>query len=166
MTGLGTDEVRVIGVGNPDRGDDALGRLVAARLARRRPPGVRVLEARGEITGLLEALDGARAVVLVDAARAGGAPGSVHRIDAAGGPLPAALFECSTHDFGVAAAVELARALGRLPARCVVLAVEGRSYAHGAPPSPAVARAVPEVEARVLAELEAWRPEPTQETQE
>ena len=54
---------------------------------------------------------------------------------------------------GVADAIELARALGELPVRCVVYAVEGQSFETGAPLSARVEAAVFEVERRVRAEF-------------
>jgi hydrogenase maturation protease len=56
--------------------------------------------------------------------------------------LPAGLFRVSTHRFGLADALELARALGRLPPRVVVYGIEGSRFAPGRPMSPAVAAAV------------------------
>ena len=47
-----------------------------------------------------------------------------------------------THALGLAAVVELARALGRLPERVVVVGVEAERFDHGVPLSPAVAAAV------------------------
>ncbi len=58
----------------------------------------------------------------------------------------------STHSFGVAEAVELARALGRLPARIVVFGIEGRDFAQGEGLSPDVDAAVDEVVRRVTEE--------------
>jgi hydrogenase maturation protease len=135
---------RVIGLGNPDRGDDGAGRAVARWLAGRLPPGVEILERGGEAADLLACLEGAAAVYLVDASALAGAPGRVRRFDAAAAPLPAQSFAFSTHGLGLAEAVELARALGSLPPRCVVYAIEGRDFAPGAPLSPAVAAAVAE----------------------
>ena len=145
----------VIGIGNADRGDDALGLVVARRLRARGLDGVVVLEHDGEATDLIERLRGADAAILVDAALSGGEPGRVHRFDVAARILPAGLFACSTHGFGPAEGIELARVLGQLPRRCVVYAVEGRAYDLGGPLSPRVSAAVPEVERRVLRELEA-----------
>jgi hypothetical protein len=48
----------------------------------------------------------------------------------------------STHAFSVAEAVELAGALGRLPARVDVYAVEGKDFRAGAARSGAGAQAV------------------------
>jgi hydrogenase maturation protease len=132
----------VIGVGNRWRGDDGAGLEVARRLEAAAPPGTRVLRHEGDGARLLELWEGARDVVLVDAARSGVAAGTLHRFDACGAPLPAALLRSSTHAFGVAEAIELARALGRLPLRLEVDAIEGVNFAAGEPLSPEVAEAV------------------------
>lgn len=161
----GPPSVLVLGVGNADRGDDAVGRVVARRvreaLATRgelAPAGpVAVLEHHGEGAALLEAWKDAVSVVVVDAAAPGTTPGRIHRIDAGSQPLPVALLR-STHAFGVAEAVGLARALGWLPRSLVVYAVEGLSFAAGTPMSPEVETAAADAAARVLDEVRTLRP--------
>ena len=145
--------MRVIGVGNPDRGDDGAGPAVARWIAGRLPPDVEVMEHGGEATSLLAAIEGAGAVYLVDACVAGGKPGDLHRFDAAAGPLPSNTFGFSSHGLGLAEALELARALGQLPPRCVVYAIEGESFESGLGLSPAVAAAVAEAGRRLLDDL-------------
>jgi len=143
--------VVVIGVGNTMRADDAAGVLVARRL--RSCPGVEICEQSGEATALLEALRGRAAALIVDAA-AGTRPGRLHRLDAAAQPLPQGLFGCSTHGFGVAEGIELARALGALPPVCVVYALEGGCFDTGAPMSDAVARALPRLAEDITKDIE------------
>jgi hydrogenase maturation protease len=140
----------IIGLGNPDRGDDGAGRAVAARLRARVPGGMRVIECAGEATDLLARLGEADEAILVDAAMSGAAPGTVGRFEVHEAPLPAARFGMSTHGFGLAEAIELARALGQLPRRCVVYAIEGRSFEIGDPLSPEVEAAVETIVASVL----------------
>jgi len=151
--------VVVIGVGNRLRADDGAGLEVARRLREAGlPPGVEILERDGDPASLMEAWAGAGLAVVVDAVASGGAPGAVLRLDATGGPLPARLFGTSTHALGIGEAVELARALGRLPERIVVYGIEGAGYAPGAARSPAVERAIGEVADRVAAEAGAGAP--------
>jgi len=151
----------IIGIGNASRGDDAAG-LIAARLIRDAllslpdppdPGRVAVLEQDGEGTALVAAWKGAETVILIDAALSGAAPGSIHRFDALGQPLPAGFRACSTHAFGVAEAIELARALDRLPQRLIVYGIEGLSFSAGEVPSEAVEAAVRAVVERVLADV-------------
>lgn len=143
----------VIGIGNLDRGDDAAGRRVARLLRRMLPDDIEVAEHDGEATALLARLDGVAAAFLVDACAAGAPVGTVRRFDLGETLLPQAAFGMSSHRLGLAEAVELARALGQLPPRCVVYAIEGGSFAVGAALSPALNAAVAEVARRLAAEI-------------
>ncbi len=144
----------VLGIGNPGRGDDALGLEVARRLHGRVPAGVQVREHGGDGAALLDAFQGFSHVILVDALRGGAQAGDIVRLDASTAPLPARLGGTSTHLLGVAEAVELARVLGQLPQRILVLGVEGLAFTPNAPLSAPVALAVDAAVAAVLAELQ------------
>lgn len=146
----------VIGLGNPDRGDDAVGLHVARRLAAWALPGVTVIEADGDALALMDRWAGAARVVLVDAAAPMSQPGRVHRLDPMRQELPHEITLGSTHAFGLTEAVELARALGRLPGWMAIYAIEAGGFVPGASLTPAVAGAVDEAAARIAAEL---RPE-------
>jgi hydrogenase maturation protease len=138
--------VRIIGIGNAGRGDDGVGPAVIAALQAAAPPGVELALARADMLALLEQWVGTDRVFLVDAVAPGGAPGRVVRIDATGSPVTDELGAfASTHAFNLAETIELARALGRLPAHLVVYGIEGVNFEPGAPLSPAVARALPEL---------------------
>ena len=52
-------QVLVIGIGNPCRGDDSVGRIVVRRIKRRNPPFLRAIEHDGEGTSLMELWRGA-----------------------------------------------------------------------------------------------------------
>jgi hydrogenase maturation protease len=143
----------VIGIGNPDRGDDAVGRAVARRLRGVLPGDVEVVEADGEATDLIARLDGKAEAWLVDACASGAAAGTVRRFDVGAGPLPQDAFGVSTHGFGLGEAIELAQALGQLPRRCIVYAVEGASFEIGAALTAPVADAVADVAERLRAEI-------------
>lgn len=147
--------VLVLGIGNRFRSDDGVGPAVADRL---RALGIPAGERSGEGAELIEAWQGHDAVIVVDACQSGAPPGTVLRIDAAAEPLPTGLFRYSSHLFGLAEAVETARALGRLPGRLVVYGVEGAAFGFGDALTPAVAAAVDEVVRRVAAEVRAASP--------
>jgi hydrogenase maturation protease len=145
----------VIGVGNEFRGSDAAGLIVAGRLAER--PGLQAVVVRWEAdpAGLLEAWDNADLAIVVDSAVSGAEPGTVKRFDASAVPLPARLrLGMTTHALGVAEAIELARALDRLPRRLVVYCIEGSSFATGAALDPSVERAIDETVERIVGDLE------------
>jgi hydrogenase maturation protease len=132
----------VIGVGNRWRSDDAAGLEVVARLRHAVPEGVELLEREGEPTSLIDAWRGADAVWVVDAVSSGAQPGTLHRLDATERELPADVFRTSTHHFGLAEAVELARAVGALPPRLVVFGIEAGRLELGDTLTPEVANAV------------------------
>ena len=125
--------VLVIGIGNELRGDDGAGVEVARRLrGPARHAGIEVRELRGEPTRLLEAWEGCDAVVLVDTMRSGAPAGTIRRFDASREPLPVPLRgSSSTHAFSLDQAIELGRALDRLPETVIVFAVEGRTFEAG-----------------------------------
>lgn len=144
----------IIGIGNPDRGDDGAGVMVTRSLRGTLPEHVTIMEARGDAADLLARIETATVAYLVDACTSGAPAGTVRRFDAAAGPLPAGAFgHASTHGLGLADAIELARALGQLPQRCIVYAIEGASFEMGAALTPAVARAVTEAAAQLRGEI-------------
>jgi hydrogenase maturation protease len=150
----------VLGLGNPDRGDDAAGRVVARRLRDTLPIDVVVAEHGGEATEVFTEIDRADAVFVIDACVSGAPPGAIHRFDANAAPLPDFAFGLSTHGFGLGMAIELARTVGRLPPLCIVYAVEGGSFEPGAPLSAAVNAAIDEIARRLRAEVADWLERP------
>jgi hydrogenase maturation protease len=143
----------VIGLGNPYRHDDGAGLVVAARVRAAGLPGVVVRELEGEPVSLLDAWEGARPVYVVDAVLSGGEPGTVYRFDAASGLPSEPLRHRGTHAFSLADAVELGRALGRLPAGLIICGIEGAEFGAGTGLSPRVAEAVGAVVTRLISEL-------------
>lgn len=127
--------VTVIGIGNPYRRDDGVAGQVLAGLAERwaGDPRVRLVELDGESVRVMQAWERSSTVWIVDAVRTGRPPGSVHEMDAqylselddTGARLGGG------HLMGLGEAVDLARALGRLPTTLRILGVEGVDFGHG-----------------------------------
>ena len=140
----------VVGCGHPDCGDDAAGLLVARRL---KQLGVNAVETSGEATSLMACWEAAADVLVVDTMLSGARPGSIQLWDARQVPLMREALRCSTHGLGVAEAVELARALGRLPKRLRICGIEGRRFEPGAAPSPEVLEAVEKASRRIAEEV-------------
>ena len=147
-------DVLVIGIGNPDRGDDGFGIRVIEALAKRPPAGATLTTRRGDMLALLDDWAGAAHVICVDAAAPIDAPGHLHRIDAMRDPLPVAPGLASSHGIGLAEALALARRLNMAPSTLIVFAVEGESFERPDTLSPAVAAQVDSVAGRVAAEVE------------
>jgi hydrogenase maturation protease len=153
MTVADKPSVLVVAIGNPDRGDDGFGPAVAQRLRGRVPPTVRILERSGDALALIEDWNSSPPVIIVDAMTPITKPGRVHRLDLTHSPLPVGCSPRSSHAFGVAETVELARSLGRLPQCLLAYVVEGEQFGTGAPLSLVVAEAVGDVAERIASEV-------------
>ncbi len=152
--------IMVVGVGNPDRGDDGIGPLVARRLAPRLPADVALRVCRGDVLALIDGWAGYDALVCIDAAASMGIPGRIHRIDLGVAPLPRDLAPISSHACGIAEAVALARALDCAPSRIVVYAIEGSCFEAGAGLSREAVQAAHDVAIRIVDEVAALRQAP------
>jgi hydrogenase maturation protease len=137
----------IIGLGNPDRGDDAVGILVARRLRER---GLNAIEHTGATLNLLDIWAATDHAIVIDAVVSGGAPGSVHVCDPWRESLNSTTFRASTHEFSLADTIELARALDRLPSWMRIYGIEAMQFDAGSQPSPAVQSAA----ARLANEIE------------
>ncbi|KAB8187817.1 hydrogenase maturation protease [Microbispora catharanthi] len=129
----------VIGLGSDLRGDDAAGLEVARLLRGTLPSSVAVVENSGDPAALIEAWSGAALAIVVDAVSSGAPPGTVHM------PLQMPVHppvRAGSHSLGLADAVELGRALGRLPDELVVAGIEGGDFTPGAPMTAPVLAAV------------------------
>ena len=143
----------MIGVGNEFRHDDGAGPQLVGWLREHAPPGVELRLSDGDPAGMIEAWEGAALAVVVDAVRAEPAvPGRLHRLVLTrGGPAPEGAV--SSHGLGLGEAIGLATALGRMPDRLIVHAVEAGDVSHGVGLTPAVADAVTRLADAVLRDL-------------
>lgn len=130
----------VIGIGNTMRGDDAAGLRVAELLGL--SDDVRTHD--GEPASLIAGWEGRDNVVLIDAVTSGRPAGSIIELDVTDATVPAGMCH-STHALGPAEAIELARALGKLPRKITLIGIEGGQYSFGASMSAEVESAVVEV---------------------
>ena len=145
--------VVVIGVGNAMRRDDAAGLAVAERVRALVPAGVAVRVCEHEPSRLVDVFGDADVAYVVDAVRTGAPAGTVHRFDASAGAIPSVDARSSTHALGIGDALELARALGRLPRRTVVFGIEGEEFVAGEGMTPPVEAGVARTSERVLQEV-------------
>ena len=152
--------VVIAGFGSEYRRDDAVGAIVAASAASLRPSTYEV----GPLSDPLDLLgkwDGAALVVVIAAVRSGAEPGTIRMIEmdvggAAGSNDERSIesHETSTHGIGLAGVLRLATALGRAPARLVLVAIEGEEFGFGQELSARVEAAVPEAVRRVVELIE------------
>jgi hydrogenase maturation protease len=156
----------VVGCGNPLAGDDSAGVEIVGRLEKRSSPADRdqFRTVRSAGVELLETFSAAGVVLFIDAVSSGAPPcdpepaagGSTSRGPTGGGPpgtlhlvpLPAGNIEprslrsLSSHGWGLAETLDLARTLGRHVPKLMLLGVEVGEVSPGAVRSPAVEQAI------------------------
>jgi hydrogenase maturation protease len=143
----------IIGIGNRFRGDDALGCLLADALRARVPQDVEVIEHNGEPASLIDCWQERQSVILIDAVSSGAEAGTIHAIDLQARGLPEQFRSFSTHAFGIAEAVELARVLNKLPARIGFYGIEGSCFSAATELSPVLQSAARILQQRILDDL-------------
>ena len=135
--------LRIVALGNQDRGDDGAALLVARRFG----TSAAVVLAGRPGPGLLELLPPDQNCVLLDVTSSGAPPGTLHQfsLDSLN---PASLPDArmSTHGFGPGEALALARSLGRQLPRGYFIGIEGEGYDLGTGLSPVVEEALPRFE--------------------
>lgn len=138
----------VIGVGNRDRGDDAAGPVVCDLLRASDVAGVETLVFEGSVVDLPLHWRPDDHVVIVDAAAPAGQPGRITDFNALTDRLVAP-GTISTHTVDVGAAIELARAMAKLPAELSIVGIEGASFEFGDGLAPEVDCGVRQVVERI-----------------
>ena len=149
----GLRTIRVIGMGNVWRGDDAVGLQAARRLRERLGRSVEIVEAEGDGLALLDLMEGIDHVILIDGVKGGERPGTTVRLDLSTESRWGTVAPCSTHAMGVADAIDLARAMGRLPKQIILYGIEIESVESGAPLSGSVREGLENVVDQVYQEL-------------
>ena len=155
--------VLVLGLGNVLLQDEGLGVHALERLSARHdlPAGVRAVDGGTLGLDLLPALEGVRALVVIDAVRSGRPAGSVVRlVDEEIMPLLA--LKLSVHQVGLRELLGASRLLGTHPARVVLWGIEPQCMDWGLSLSPAVDAALDDLVDAVAGELRALEEVPAQ----
>jgi hydrogenase maturation protease len=136
----------VLGLGNVLLEDDGVGSAAIALLCDRfePPAAVRVFDGGTLGLSLLPYLQMSDAVILVDAVRADGAPGTLVRLDG-DDVAPAVATRLSPHQVGVADLLDGARWLGQYPTRVVLVGLVPASMELSVGLSPLVRASLPEL---------------------
>ena len=122
--------ILVLAVGNPSRGDDAIGPMLAERLAVEKLEGIEVLSDLQLNPEHALDIAGRERVLFVDASESGMCPYELHDL------YPDYDASWSTHQLSPGGLLYLCEALDLgLPGRAELLAVRGRNFELGASPS-------------------------------
>ena len=144
----------VLGVGNVLLGDEGVGVRGVELLERagRLPPFARAIDGGCSTHELIGELEELELLVLLDAVVTGSAPGTLIRLE--GDAIPSAFGNrLSPHQSGLNDLLANLRLLGRAPRRVTLLGVEPQSLALSLELSPPVAKALPALVERALAEV-------------
>jgi len=150
--------IRIIGIGNLLAGDDAIGIHVAQQLKSDNLKGIDILEVSQGGVGLLDLMDGAETVILIDAIKSGKPPGTIHCLESPGGMdqisnLASFSLTPSTHAIGLHEVLVLGQTLGRLPPTLMLYGIELDQVALGKPPSQKIIQAGERVQALITHRL-------------
>jgi hydrogenase maturation protease len=143
----------LIGIGNLYRGDDGAGIVIARRVRAKVGESVPVIEESGDGCSLLNTWQNFSKVILVDAVSSAAPPGTIHRFNPCVDPIPRRFFRYSTHGFGVAHALDLARVLNKLPRSMMFFGIEGQNFGIGEGLSAQVEQAAESVLTQIVNEL-------------
>lgn len=149
--------VNIIGVGNTLMGDDGAGPIAAEALqCRELPQGVCVYDAGLAVSDVLCGLDPDVPLIVIDALRAGGPPGSVYQaqmddLALAEGTLSGCL---SLHEISVLPALRIEAMTGREFKDVTVFGVEPESTGWGDDLSPTATAAVESLTDAVVEHIE------------
>jgi hydrogenase maturation protease len=139
----------VIGLGS-NHGDDRIGWEVVAQLQAMRLARIQTYCTSDPLT-IVDVSTNCSLLIVIDACLGTDSPGTVHRLVWPDSRLTATE-GVSSHGVGLVAALRLAEALGKLPPRVIVFAIEADSGEPGSMLNPLVEAAIPDVVAMILAE--------------
>ena len=148
----------VLGIGNNLLTDEGVGIHVAALLAAVHPsePGLTYMDGGTLSFTLAQPIAEHDNLIVVDAARFGESPGTVRRLEGPAMDRYLAGNRQSVHEVGLADLLDIARLSATFPVRRALVGIEPASLAWGEALSAAVAPAVAEAAALVLATARRW----------
>ena len=143
----------VIGVGNLLQRDEGIGiHTVKALQEMQLPHSVTIIDG-GTSPDIIACTRAGDKLIIVDAARAGGKPGAIYRLqpgdleDEAGATL-------SVHEMGLAQNLKLISLSGNEPAETVIIGIEPKVIEWGTELSPELEKKIPEIIGVVLKEID------------
>lgn len=149
-----TPRIVILGVGNLLMSDDGVGVHAAQALAAAPPPGTTVVDAGTDVLSALSFLEQADRALIIDALRAGGAPGTIRLMRET--DITALAAGATAHAVNLLAARHLFPREAAWP-DVSILGVEPDSLDYGTALSPAVAAALPLVAHRCRAIVASWQ---------
>jgi len=147
--------ILILGVGNLLLSDEGVGVHVAQRMmAMDMPPEVQVVEGGTDGFGLVNVIVQADRMILIDAVKGGGQPGSIYRFEIEDCPPYPDIFKTSVHQISILEVINLSSLIGSTP-RTTIIGIEPACIEMGMELSPAVEAKIPKVIRMIEEEVEA-----------
>ena len=146
--------ILILGVGNLLLSDEGVGVHVAQRMMTMDwPPEVQVVEGGTDGFGLVNFITEADRMILIDAVKGGGQPGSIYRFEIEDCPPYPDIFKTSVHQISILEVINLSSLIGSTP-RTTIIGIEPASVEMGMGLSPSVEAKLPKVIQMIQAEVE------------
>ena len=149
--------VVILGVGNLLLSDEGVGVHVANKLMEMDlPEGVEVYEGGTDGFRLMSVVTGADRLIVVDAVKGGGEPGSIYRFDVNDAPSMPDSYKTSVHQIGILEVIHFSEFVGKgKTPETTILGIEPKSLEMAMELTPEIAAKVPRVIELVLEEAQA-----------
>ncbi len=148
-----SNRIAVVGVGNLLLKDEGVGiHVVHALQELSLPDGVVVIDG-GTFPDVLDYLEPADKLVIIDAAEAGGTPGAVYRFRPDDITLETGE-AISLHELGLVSSLKIMNLLGKTPPEVIIIGIQPKEIAWGMELSPELKEKVPEIVRVVLKETD------------
>ncbi len=143
----------ILGIGNILLSDEGIGVHVANELCKRElPEHVSVVEGGTDGFRLLNIITEADRLIVVDAVRGGGEPGSIYRFDIDDVKRCPSGFKTSVHQIGILEVIDLSGLIGKTPITTII-GIEPKSLDMGMELSPEISEKMPRIIEIVLDEV-------------
>jgi len=137
--------LKVIGIGNALRGDDAIGPLIIEKLEKEKNdlPAI-LIDAGADAFTMLEHLIGKDPLLLIDCAKMGKKPGEIKLFDVDEASIEHTSKVVSLHGFGFGDVYKMAKGMG-VVASCKIIGVEPKAISFDTHLSEEVEKSIPEI---------------------
>ena len=147
------EKILILGVGNVLLNDEGVGVHIAHKMMTLDlPPEVRVVEGGTDGFGLMHLILEADQLILIDAVKGGGAPGSIYRFELEDCPPYPDPYKTSVHQISILEVIHLADLIGSTP-RTTIIGIEPKEISWGMELTPEVEAKLPRVIEAVFEEL-------------
>ncbi len=153
---ISPQKIVILGVGNLLLSDEGIGVHVANELIKMNlPPEVTVVEGGTDGFGLLNIITEVNRLIVIDAVKGGGAPGSIYRFDINEVQSCPSGFKTSVHQIGILEVIDLSGLIGKTP-RTTVIGVEPKSLEMGMELSHEIKAKIPKIIELIFEELKKY----------